>query len=49
MVVGGGIKEDAEDGAGGPGIREAGSGGGGIRFDGEMRCVEDGGGAEEIR
>jgi len=49
VVVGGGIKEDAEDGAGGPGIRGTGSGGGGIRVDGEMRCVEDGAGAEEIR
>jgi len=49
VVVGGGIKEDAEDGAGGPGIRGAGSGGGGIRVDCEMSCVEDEGGAEEIR
>jgi hypothetical protein len=51
VVVGGGIKEDAEDGADGPGIRGAGSEGSGIRVDvnGEMRCVEDGGGAEEIR
>lgn len=49
VVVGGGIKEDPDDGAGGPGIRGAGSGGGGIRVDCGMRCVEDGAGAEEIR
>jgi hypothetical protein len=49
VVVGGGINEDAEDGAGGPGIREAGNGGGGINVDGVMRCLEDGPAAEEIR
>ena len=49
MVVGGGIKEDAEDGAGAPGIRGAGSGGGGIRVDGGIRCVEGGAAAEGIR
>jgi hypothetical protein len=50
VVVGGGINEDAEDGAGGPGIRAAGNGGGGIKVDGVMRCVEDGATAvEEIR
>lgn len=49
VVVGGGIKEDAEDGGGAPGIRGAGNGGGGIRVDDGMRCVEDGADAEEIR
>lgn len=49
MVVGGGINEDAEVGASGPGTRGAGSGGGGIRVDGGMRSVEDEAGAEEIR
>ena len=46
MVVGGGINEDAEDGAGGPGIR---GGGGGINVDGVIRCVEAGAAEEEIR
>jgi len=41
-VVGGGIKEDVEEGAGGPGIRDVGSGGGGMR-------VEDEIGFDEIR
>jgi hypothetical protein len=44
--VGGGIKEDPEDGAGGPGIRGAGSGGGGMRVEGESSFEE---GAEVIR
>ena len=34
VVDGGGIREEDEDGAGGPGIRSAGIGGGGIRVDG---------------
>ena len=39
VVDGGGIREEDEDGAGGPGIRSAGIGGGGIKVDGvrEMR------------
>lgn len=42
VVVGGGIKEDAEDGAGGPGIRGAGTdGGGGIRVEVESSCDEE--------
>ena len=49
VVVGGGIKEDPADGAGGPGIRGAGSGGGGIRVDDEVSRDEDAEGAEEIR
>jgi hypothetical protein len=46
VVVGGGIKEDAEDGVGGPGIRGAGRGGGGIRVDDGMK---DEAGVEERR
>jgi len=34
VVEGGGIREEDEDGAGGPGIRGDGIGGGGIRVDG---------------
>ena len=52
VVVGGGIKEDPADGAGGPGVRGAGSGGGGIRVDGDkvvVRDDEDAEGAEEMR
>jgi len=48
-VVGGGIREDAEDGVGGPGLRGAGSGGGGIRVDGAVSCAEDEEGAEDMR
>lgn len=49
VVVGGGIREDAEDGVGGPGLRGAGSGGGGIRVDGAVSCAEDEEGAEDMR
>ena len=50
VVVGGGIREDAADGTGGPGIRGCGMvGGGGIRDDCEVSCDEDAKGAEEIR
>jgi hypothetical protein len=52
VVVGGGIKEDTADGAGGPGVRGAGSGGGSIRVDGDevvIRDDEDAEGAEEMR
>ena len=52
IVVGGGIKEDPADGAGGPGVRGAGSGGGGIRVDDDevvIRDDEDAEGAEEMR
>jgi len=49
-VVGGGIKEDAADGAGGPGIRGAGagSGGGAIRVDDEV-CRDEDAEAAEMR
>ena len=52
VVVGGGIKEDPADGAGGPGVRGAGSGGGGIRVDDDEVVIRDGEnaeGAEEMR
>jgi len=50
VVVGGGIKEDAADGAGGPGIRGAGagSGGGAIRVDDEV-CRDEDAEAAEMR
>jgi hypothetical protein len=49
VVVGGGINKDAEDGAGGPGIRDADIDGGGIRVDGRVSRDEDVEDAEEIR
>jgi hypothetical protein len=50
VVVGGGIREDAADGAGGPGIRGGGmDGGGGIRDDREVHCDEDADDAGAIR
>ena len=50
VVVGGGIKEDAVDGTGTPGIRGVGIDvGGGIRVDREVSWDEGAEGAEEIR
>jgi len=50
VVVGGGIREDDADGAGGPGIRGAGTGGGAIRVDDdEVSRDEDAEGVAEMR
>jgi hypothetical protein len=49
VVVGGGIKEDVEEGAGGPGIRGVGSGGGGMRVEDEIGFDEEEAGADGIR
>jgi len=50
VVVGGGIRDDADDGAGGPGFRGDGiDDGGGIRVDNDVGCDEGGGAAEERR
>lgn len=47
--MGGGIKEDVEEGAGGPGIRGVGSGGGGMRVEDEICFDEEEAGADGIR
>ena len=48
-MVGGGIREDVADGAGGPGIRRAGTGGGAIRGDDGVSRDEGAEGAAEMR